>query len=979
MSERSLTDFTGNAREIKDSLDSFFQIPLKEEAFAIIEKMKKLNTDLNKTALGDRDVELLEILGNDDEYIEEHSAIQFDGTTKAVSLFVDRFGDKYNFDDVKRNAEVIKEYESYVKKLKSIKELDVLFLDKLNAVYSKYKSSSDYMERLVRRLLKHNFNYTDADLKEDTTRVLILKRFLNAFGYDCIEEISTPELEDIVKSNFDCDISKITDSIFEYIDEEKDGDTNSYSEEYVDALVKLQGSIIHKSSTICVDKELCKKICEIISEKKFEEKNGKTEEIRILSDEAINGDARFLKDCFYESEAFSIDCFKNYKNIELNKLLELNSIFKSLHTKGKKNGEIAINAIDPVVRISVLVADFSDKILITEANIELVMKAFSKINCKIGSTLDECLTLKERNTIKGLKRRDIVKDLVRYEAIKEFLENAENEMLSGDTVKYLELIYKKISDRYNGATSPSKKDSLFKKANEILGVKRSEYKLLKIADDLANAKFSTQGKSREYLYHFAIAFDMTASGYNENSFMANDEKNADPRKITDIQKNLFYDYYADNIINNLPRVSGIGTDAKGTDIRIDGYGINYKNFAEIAFLWCLNQKDKTAKEKLKMAYEIISYCKKNGKTAEEIEKFQAANDEMLTKHYRNRYVTTPLKTIDDIERYLIEYYACKSNSGVMQINNDAKTAQIVVSKQETIVNALLKSVENQLLYDETEEDIRSRLEDGEIADFFNECVYLTSNRCIKCIKNSEIAFPGCSKYFDEFEWEDGNGDRRSISTCYDFYYDFKETWTDRGNSCLKKNIKEVLEHFDPAKMYFERSFSNTKELCYENQKELRILLERIGNRLKIEQGKGIHFSKASRSVIIALCFYEMVLINWRRRLSDDVNMFRNFGEFFESFCNGSSFVITTNNKRKKLDYYGANRWLELAGYQKINCKNIYDIYLIFIAYKDNYLPIYSSQSDSIIDYYAQAYQKYTELAKEKNNRIKNENNISKNR
>ena len=145
---------------------------------------------------------------------------------------------------------------------------------------------------------------------------------------------------------------------------------------------------------------------------------------------------------------------------------------------------------------------------------------------------------KDINIVNTTRQYDINKDEKRIAAIKDLADRFERNLDNEDKKAYSNAIYEKIKNRYNGATSPSKKDNLFQKANELLGVDREKYKMLRIADDLANARFSSQGKTREYLYIFAIAFGMTY-GCESDDFQ-NKTNRKDPRALTDIQKNLFF-------------------------------------------------------------------------------------------------------------------------------------------------------------------------------------------------------------------------------------------------------------------------------------------------------------------------------------------------------------------------------------------------------------------------------------------------------
>lgn len=128
---------------------------------------------------------------------------------------------------------------------------------------------------------------------------------------------------------------------------------------------------------------------------------------------------------------------------------------------------------------------------------------------------------------------------------------------------------------------------------------REKFNLLKLADGLANGKFWMNFGTRRDLYLFAFAFGMRAYP----------DKNVDDYdKTLDIEENLFFDFYADNLLRSL-------TVTPGTEEREpSGEGINYKNFAEIIYLYYLNQKELKAGEKIKKADKIIEECIKKVET-----------------------------------------------------------------------------------------------------------------------------------------------------------------------------------------------------------------------------------------------------------------------------------------------------------------------------------------------------------------------------
>lgn len=1008
MSEISTTDFTGIARVTKNSLDVFFRIPLKENAISIVKEMKKRNTKINASSLGDLDEKLLKILSNDENYMSENKKLP--DKTEAKSLFEKSYEDAKSredkksyknktkvsmFDDIERNAQVIEQYENYVKKLKSINELDVLFLDKLNAVYSKYKSSSDYMERLVRRLLKNNFNYTDTDLKGETTRVLILKRFLSSFGYDCVEEISSPELEDIVKNEFEGKIENITDDIFRYLDGNKR--EPEYDKEYIDALVELQGIILYKSSMIQVTKELCEELCALIhDETTLGVRNKKTNQVKhipkkVLTDIAKDGTAMLLKDCFYEPETFLVNYIKNYKAADINKIVAFTQKLNRLYTKGKKENLESFSNIDESVRLGILFSKFLEKIGSSEEMLMLFSIAFPNIVLQEGNSLEECITEEGLKTIKCIKQSNIIKNKEQLGKIRNLLAEGEKCLEAEDRKQYQALLYKKIGERYNGATNPSKKDSLYKKINELLDIIETEYRMLKVADDLANARFSTQGKSREYLYIFAIAFNMTASGYNENSFME-DEGNADPRKITDIQKNLFYDYYADNIINNLPMVSGLGVDTEEPDVKIDGYGINYKNFAEVTFLWCLNQKEKTAKEKLRLAYEIIKHCKKNGKSGKDFKKADINNsEEKTTQIYKEHYDNIGIKITEktDFQEFLIKNYPCRFNGNIMKVNGSNLSAGKELEKQQKRVMNLLQRVEAEIFEGWDPNNVLETIleRDNEYNDITRLLIlrhYLRESRCKNCNRRKGGIFPNCYAFFEPYSWLDKDGKEQTILSCKDYCAEKKcdiET--------LRKSLKNIVYIGDDCEGNFERRLTTLSSLCNNKQSNLKIVLQEIEKRVNINV---LYFEKkdVSRTALIALCYFEMVLMNYLyRSFCETLNKairIETFEEFYKAFCNGRNVRVKVYNDETDEDeevnfvYPGANSILEKAGYQKVNYKNMFDIYVVFLAFKDNYKKLFKlPDASELIGYAKRVNQKLKMMKKEIELNRKNENNISKDR
>lgn len=168
--------------------------------------------------------------------------------------------------------------------------------------------------------------------------------------------------------------------------------------------------------------------------------------------------------------------------------------------------------------------------------------------------------------------------------------------------------------------------------------------LLRIAEDMEIGKFGSKTRNREDLYVFAIAFEMRW------------HKQADGED--DIRKNLFFDYYTESLIFDVLRNGQ-------WEAGISGYGINYKNFIEICYLYSIEHdvpKDSSkgqiteALQRFQRAKRMINKCKKdkNAVTADDF------LEEPQTSFYiRSFYNVILNKDEDDAIAYIVENYACK--------------------------------------------------------------------------------------------------------------------------------------------------------------------------------------------------------------------------------------------------------------------------------------------------------------------------------
>lgn len=132
-----------------------------------------------------------------------------------------------------------------------------------------------------------------------------------------------------------------------------------------------------------------------------------------------------------------------------------------------------------------------------------------------------------------------------------------------------------------------------------------DYLLLRVSNDLASGQFRTNGATKRNLYLFALVFHMT---YHSPA-----QKGTVYDAMRDVEKNLFTDYYAANVLQYLS-----ATYLKGRtngEIIPSGCSINYKNYAEMIYLYyiCQDYQRMPADEKLKRAAKMIEAVKVRGR------------------------------------------------------------------------------------------------------------------------------------------------------------------------------------------------------------------------------------------------------------------------------------------------------------------------------------------------------------------------------
>lgn len=223
---------------------------------------------------------------------------------------------------------------------------------------------------------------------------------------------------------------------------------------------------------------------------------------------------------------------------------------------------------------------------------------------------------------------------------------------------------------------------------------KGTYGLLKLADDLAKGNFRGQGGTRRGLYLFAMAYDMKF--YPDDSMKEYD-------KDRDIEKNLFRDYYNNNLMRFISEEYRGNTSAYENP---SGRGINYKNFAEVIYLYYLS-KTYSPEDKIRLSNAMIDRLKKS---KPEKEKAEYKTEQKETQYYKGFFVynrrTEELFDMDilnlseeEFEIFVSTHFNCDSKGiSPVQLEFEQNTAY---NEYKKILNQLAEKLkENDLTSEE---------------------------------------------------------------------------------------------------------------------------------------------------------------------------------------------------------------------------------------------------------------------------------------
>jgi len=198
-----------------------------------------------------------------------------------------------------------------------------------------------------------------------------------------------------------------------------------------------------------------------------------------------------------------------------------------------------------------------------------------------------------------------------------------------------------------------------------------KYGILKIADDLASGKFRAEGATKRSLYLFAMVYGMT--------YYSGIPGREDFKSETDIEKNLFQDYYSNNLMRYI--TAAYRGNISDFEVNPSGQGINYKNFAEVIYVYFIAGRH-TSRDKMRLSSEMIDRVKtnqfKSGKKGLEVKE----NRTLIYQEIAGKGKAPLSSGIDifameegEFEQFICANYDCDTFDGSYTIAKGAKRGQ----------------------------------------------------------------------------------------------------------------------------------------------------------------------------------------------------------------------------------------------------------------------------------------------------------------
>ena len=429
--------------------------------------------------------------------------------------------------------------------------------------------------------------------------------------------------------------------------------------------------------------------------------------------------------------------------------------------------------------------------------------------------------------------------------------------------------------------------------------------LLKMADDLAGGRFKTGGNTKKSLYLFAMVYQMTFCSRKPGSGLVMDYER-------DIEINLFRDYYTNNLLRFLTK--SYKENKAAYEIDPSGQGINYKNFAEVIYLYYLT-KDLTPQEKIKRSAELIEKLRKIKKNMPQSENEESpdpsAGTAVFRSYYKNEEGASEFSDKDalslseeEFTEFLCEKYNRSArtnyNQGVMQLETEQNTAYAVY---EELIVEMIRLIAKKKGYDDSYGLANAYLSASKKDQIKEREKWLGT--CNYGLWFTDVAF--CKKGNAE-EKRDALAEKIRNRLAGQEKEQFHKEDVD-DFICMLFALNDFMGYTVTEKESSQKTDSASETSDPDPENELKT------ERTEISEGKTKALfvdsaKKITRTTLLVTYYYYFNILHE----NDSPDGWMSFGELFKKFAEG------------------ANDYLERAYYQPIDSRNLLDILIVFSSY-----------------------------------------------
>lgn len=709
------------------------------------------------------------------------------------------------------------------------------FIQILFENFQNYGQPKDYMRRIVDNLLSDE---DKMQWKKDSIRLKILKQFIKYAGYFRYEKI----IQDKTGAE-----RKRTVSIV---------DGESYIKSYIKGKT---------GKTFVTDADVLEFIDDNIFETYSAELKNTTDELKKQIDELektlnkLTANKKIIEEEMIQTETQKNKLEKEIENFNKNHdkaVKKINGKIQTIEKRIVKAQENEKKQIETLSALSGNKGKTPEKQL--QEQILKVKAVRDNLRIEIFESQKELEAL--RNSLIEAKAETEQKIKESEQKIKESEQKIEE--LSGKLVN----LNREITDEQNRIKND------VNRLKERIKSARDKYRLLQMADDIADGSFRGGGATKKQLYLLAMAFNMK---YFPEKPVEKPENKDDTLKsqadIYDIEKNLFVDFYN----NNIMRFVSDEYEEKANAFELDpsGQGINYKNFAEMIYIYYIYQ-DMPATEKIKKSNEMIERWR--GHRLPHV---------YSTVLYKQMFTYEIVNMSEDkFDKFIEKNYDCRCVTPILAQNSQNTAFEIYSSIVKNINENLAEEEKQrsalQKQYEKATKQLKKLKEES--ADQ-------------KKIKTERKACEEAKNDLEDFK-------AQMITPDYGLFFEDISVGKEKLFETLKKSFKiEDKDELKKLKQFVNVLCGMHHFIGKKSSKGIKLL--------KIDKKEAV-----TRTALIIAFYYHY-------------NM-KTLTEYDEE----KSFIDVYHDYTTETDENSLNSMLKKAGYQPVSDKNIFDMAVIFSSY-----------------------------------------------